>query len=473
MSRNSRVAVIALAGVAVTACGSVPETMNEQQIEQVLEQWSEPVEPVPAPAKLEIIAPDGRSIPLPPMARDPAGLSSRFLVILASSSTPGTRPESLMRLADHPALLESVSRASSSWLEGLMPCYEITMAGAFEHRRQATTLSRQLDALGIDNYVKQAGRYVGPQAVVEAWCHADHGALTADCGDARFAELHDGVAWMWLPQEQLVIDRALEGSAAPEPLGDLTAWSSPIGAETIEPYQLGDKWKVYAPVSAKALGRCKIQSFSAITRGQPHFGYLGQTPPPTAPGCGQPELFAKLSCQDAPDEPLIALPTSHGDPVLYTALAPLRDIELEDDAKVIVARSPAFTPVFERAREQATELSMPLQQLVTLRGFVAADRKVLLVQVTLQTGDGEVWCGSDDVRQELAAVYEWTQDGTIGAELVPFYALDLAEVIGLIDVDNDGTPEILQRRWPQELQLVGGGTEQGCTAPRDYCDCPC
>ncbi len=91
----------------------------------------------------------------------------------------------------------------------------------------------------------------------------------------------------------------------------------------------------------------------------------------------------------------------------------------------------------------------------------------------MQTGDGEVWCGSDDVRADLAAVFEWTQDGGFGAELVPFHALELSEILALIDIDADGTPELLQQRWPDELQLVRGGDEPSCTAPVDYCDCPC
>ncbi len=473
MRRAMSTAAFALLAVATCACEPEPETMSQEQIEQVLDAWSEPPADDGPSHPEPVAAPDGPELPLPPMAVDPTQLSDRFLVILASSATPGTTPDSLAALAGEPELLAAVSRASSSWFDGLMPCYEITVAGAFEYRRQATALARQLDGLGVESYVKQAGRYLGPQAVVQDWCSSDHQALSEGCGQARFAEVHDGKAWLWLPQDQLVIDRALEGSPEPQPLGGLEAWSSPLSAQTIDPHKVGEAWKLYAPGSATSVGRCKVQGFTAITRGQPHFGYLQQDPAPTAPGCGGPEIFARLSCKDPPDEPLLALPAVHPEPLLYTALAPLRDIDLEDDAKVIVGRSPAFRPTFERARAEAERRSMPLQQLVTLRGFVARQQKVLLVQVTLQTGDGEIWCGSDDVREELAAVFEWTQEGSIGAEIVPFHNLDMAEIIGLIDLDADGVPELFQRRWPDEIQLVGGGGEQRCTAPKAYCDCPC
>jgi hypothetical protein len=469
MTRSSFTAAVALIPALLLACGSEPETMSDEQIEEVLESWSEggeaaPPAPAPTPGALDMM--------LPPMASAPEDLSDRFMVILASSDKPRHMAPSLSILAGHPDLLDDVVRANSSWFQGLMPCYEITVAGAFEYRRQATALARRLEELGVDNYVKQAGRYVGRQEVVEAWCHSGRKAADAGCGEARFVEVYDETAWMWLPQDPVVIQRALEGTQPPKPLGGLEAWSTPLSAETIEGNERGEGWKVYAPASGTEVGRCTIKGFEAITRGQPHFGYLQQDPAPGAPGCGEPEIFAKLSCKEPPTEPLLALPKDHEEPVLYMPLAPLRDIELEDDVKVIVAKSPAFGPTFQQARRDANERSMPLQQLVDLRGFVAPERKVLLVQVTLQTGDGEIWCGSDDVREVLAAVYEWNQDGGIGAELVPFHRLDLAEVLGLIDLDADGIPELFQRRWPNELQISRAG-EMGCSAPQDYCDCPC
>lgn len=458
---------------ALIACEADRSELSEEEIEQVLEEWSEPPPPEAPTDEAWMRAKDGQVILTPPMVLEPEQLSDQFLVILASSDEPRHMPESLIILADHDDLMSQVVRARSSWFQGLMPCYEITLVGAFEYRRQATTLARRLEALGVDNYVKQAGRYVGSQEVVEAWCSADQATLTAGCGEARFAEVHDGKAYMLLPQDPVVIERALEGAPAPEPLGDFRAWSSPLSAETVDPYKLGDRWKLYAPGSGKELGKCRIKAFESITRGQPHFGYLDQQPPPTAPGCGSPEIFAQLSCKEPLDEPLLALPADHGEPVLYTALAPLRDIDLEDDVKAMVARTPAFGPAFAKAREDAEDRMMPLQQLVTLRGYVTKDRKVLLVRVTLQTGDGVVWCGDDDVRVELAGVYEWTQDGALGSEIVPFHSLDLAEVIGLIDLDADGVPELLRQRWPNELQLYRSGEDQACSAPQDYCDCPC
>lgn len=116
---------------------------------------------------------------------------------------------------------------------------------------------------------------------------------------------------------------------------------------------------------------------------------------------------------------------------------------------------------------------MPLQQLVTLTGYVAPDRKILVIRITLQTGDGVVWCGDDDVRVELVGIHEWTDEGTIGAQVLPFQPLEQAENLGLIDLDADGVPEFLQRRWPDRIQIVDADGEPDCNAPRGYCSCPC
>lgn len=459
----------------LASCDDSPPTASEEELKQVLQQW-EREEPSPGPtAGDEVLRrADGLLVPLPPVAPEPEALSDSFLVILMSSPTPKAMPQALATLADHPELASQVVRASSSWFQGLMPCYEITIAGAFEHRRQATALSRQLEGLGVDNYVKQAGRYVGSQRVVEAWCRGDHAPRHQGCGELRFVEVHDGRAWLWLAADPVVTERALEGAESPQPLGGLRAWSSSLSAETIDEYDEKQRWQLYAPTTGQKLDKCSVAGFAAITRGQPHFGYLEQQPTPTGPGCGEPELFASLACKETPrDLPLVALPSDHEEPVLYTPLAALRDIELEDDAKALATRDPAFTKAFQRAHRHANERSEPLQQLVTLRGFVAPDRKVLLVELRLQTGDGVVWCGQDDVRVDLSALFEWTKDGNLGANLIPFRVHENVELIGMIDVDADGTPELLQRRWPNEIELWRAGSEEPCAIAQAYCDCPC
>jgi hypothetical protein len=407
------------------------------------------------------------------MAPHPEALSDRYLVILQSSPEPRVAAPSLAALAGQPDLLAPVVRASSSWFKGLAPCYELTVAGAFEHERQATTLERQLDLLGVDSYVKNAGRYVGPQEAVEAWCRRDQPRQVAGCDGVRFAEVHDGAAWLPLALDEDAATAAMQGLPAPTPLGGLDAWSSPLPPDRLPEGIAGTRWKLFAPASGRSLGLCKVSSFAAITSGHPHFGYLQQDPPPTAPGCGEPAPFARLSCKSPPDEPLVAVPGEAPDPVLYKALSPLRDIDLEDDVKALANRTPAFQSAFAEAREAANERSAPLQQLVTLTGYVAPGRKVLAVRVTLQTGDGEIWCGADDVRVELSAVYDWPADGGLGSELVPLHRVGNTELLGLIDLEGDGVPELVERVWPDTLRFDRAGLGPSCKAERAYCDCPC
>ncbi len=457
------------------ACDNSQTTATQEELDQVLEQWQQSAPTAGPTSGDEVLrSPNGLLVPLPPVASTPEMFSDRFMVILMSSREPRAMPPSLVTLASHPNLNADVARVSSSWFQGLMPCFEITIAGAFEYRRQATALARELDNIGVDNYVKQAGRFVGTQEVVEAWCRGDRAPRNQGCGDTRFVEVHDGRPWLWLAADQVTLERSLDGSEPLQPLGGLEAWSVSVQAENIESHHDGESWKLYDPTVGKPLGRCRTDGFSAIVRGKPHFGYLAQQPVPTEPGCGEPELFAALSCKDAlPERPLLALPSDHPEPVLYTPLAALRDIDLEDDAKALANRSPAFSAAFRRAHGLAAERATPLQQLVTLQGFVAPERKLLLVLLRLQTGDGVTWCGQDDVRVDLSAIYEWTQEGGFGEAIVPFREHETTEHLGLIDIDADGVPEIVQRTWPDEVELWKSDAHDACAIAKDYCDCPC
>jgi hypothetical protein len=314
---------------------------------------------------------------------------------------------------------------------------------------------------------------VGRQEAVDAWCRRPPAPLADGCEGLRFAEVHDGVAWLPLALDDETATAALRDLPAPTPLGGYDAWSSPLPADRLPPELASARWKLVAPASGRSVGTCRVTAFAALTSGHPHFGYLQQDPRPTAPGCGEPAPFARLDCKSPPEEPLVAVPREAPDPVLYRALPPLRDIDLEDDVKAVVNRTPAFSAAFSEAREAANERSAPLQQLVTLTGFVAPGRKALAVRVTLQTGDGEVWCGADDVRVELFAVHEWLAEGGLGAALLPLHRLENTELVGLIDFEGDGVPELVERAWPDTLQIERAGQEPSCQAERAYCDCPC
>lgn len=460
-----------LAPAAVAACGGeAPDPAEQERLAETLAAWSEAQDPSPAAG-----APaDPGAVPGPPFATDPETLAGRHLVILPGSGEPGAQVSGLDRLAAHPALLAEVQRASSTWFAGFPPCREITFAGAFEHRRQATARARELEGLGLQAEVAEAGAYLGPQRPIAAWCRrAPTPRGPQACADARFAEVHDGQVWMWLALDEEATTAALAESGAPAPLGDLDTWFAPVPGDAHGGHRKGDAWRVVAPGSGRAVGTCRISRFAALTRGEPHASWRAQEPAPTAPGCGAPELFARLDCRAAPDEPLLASRGAAPAPVLYTALAPLRDIELEDAAKAVVSRSPGFTEAFAGAQAQALERSAPLQQLVSLTGFVARGTKVLLVQVSLQTGDGVTGCGRDDVRVDLAAVHAWARDGRIGPPIVPLHAVEGAEILGLIDLAGDGTLELFERAWPGTLRLDSARGPSACALERGYCTSPC
>jgi hypothetical protein len=61
----------------------------------------------------------------------------------------------------------------------------------------------------------------------------------------------------------------------------------------------------------------------------------------------------------------------------------------------------------------------------------------------------------------------------LGAPLVPLHPLQDTAVLGLVDIDADGTPELFERAWPGTLRISAGRDPAPCQLEQGYCGCPC
>ena len=94
--------------------------------------------------------------------------SNHWLVIVHSSKTEAEPYITAEYETSTAPVIEKLRSAgitpmalNSSRYKQLMPCWNILIAGSSAKKSTARSLSRKLTAAGIDNYVKQAGKYVG------------------------------------------------------------------------------------------------------------------------------------------------------------------------------------------------------------------------------------------------------------------------------------------------------------------------
>ena len=116
-----------------------------------------------------------------------------------------------------------------------------------------------------------------------------------------------------------------------------------------------------------------------------------------------------------------------------------------------------------------------IRENVGVTAWSGASGVVYAVEAVVYTGEGYTICGGEDVNTHVVGVV-----GADGSVIVPFFVLsdvldtDTTAVVGMIDVDKDGIPEV----WTGALGFDGRvsaigkiGTVLEVTHP--WCGCPC
>ncbi len=394
--------------------------------------------PPPAPAPT-VASADGRDY------------GDKWLVILSSSKTPGVVPDGITKFDGAPVRLRSTE------LKGLMPCYEIVVAKAFDQREAAVAHSKALTAKGVDNYPKHAGKYVGEQPRVEAYCRGEAKPATAACADGvRFVESVGERAYVHLGVDAVVRDRLIVKAPAPKSI-DGRNWSAKLGVKSIEGYTVGATLAVIDEAGARAT--CKIESFVALTRGEPHFSWF-EAPNPRKPGCGEAEIYGRLSCSGRRG---LAVPVKGPRIEVLSS-------EVAADATARAARG--LMPVPGEARDPATERAKAqgeaLKETAEVRVHRAGERRVLTLDVRLTTREGNDVCGADDVNVHLLGA----MDVGTGKVRLPLSEVGTKKLLGV--VERGGEVALLTESWPYERSLEFlGDTGAACSVAVAYCDCGC
>jgi hypothetical protein len=411
-----------------------------------------------------------------------AALADHWFVVLGSERDPRTPIPGATKLRESPdapaAVAARVRQLNSGRFKNLMPCYAITVADTTPDKAAAQALSKRLKELGIDHYVKNAGAWVGPSAAVDAWCaatlHGNGSASGGDPGDESVAVLVADMGQLWLPIEapETVIGHTLRGAPPPVALSDrYDAWRQPLAIDRMGPISVGSAYRA-VDVTTGSTVVCTVAHFDALTLGFPHFGSFDGEPP-AAPTCGEPRVFAALTC-DAPtprEGTWVAVSgatalTSYRPAVPASGAVP-RDADTRGTGLQIAAATTALTSDTDWDADPV-DIEGEVTRDVRVTRWVGVNGELALVEGTREAGDGV--CGGDT--QSWAGLFVIDGD-TLGAPLGGFVNTPFGDVLGIVDARGDGRPELVTRAFPLTTTVTATDGSAVTSLAIDYCDCAC
>lgn len=407
-----------------------------------------PVAAPPAPAP---VVPAAVTPPLSPEA-DARALGGRWFVLLSSKLEPGVVPPGLAIMGTKPELAGHPARLSSTWFKNLMPCYEIVVADSFpatkDGKAAALAWSAKLTAAGVDNYVKAAGDFVGERPELDGYC-------------ASVREPPSSPQGWWFVDElgvPVTVDPTVEAQLPTPPLqpesDSYEVWRASLPVRNLGSWQVDQE---LVGVTATGTTRCRVKGFVRGVVGTPHFGAL-QEGPPKGPACGEAGLRASLDCAA-----LVVLPAT-ATPTVWSAAR---------------ASSPPWLSNFQRqaaaelkedrdaAAAQVAGTGQKVEEEWTATRYTSGAHDAWLVQVQIQTGEGNWYCGGEDYLAQRswwvsAAGQVWAgAENTLGERIV-----------AVADLDGDHRPELLLDEEISGSHRAWSGTTEA-RLDRAYCDCPC
>jgi len=314
-------------------------------------------------------------------------------------------------------------------------------------------LSAALKAAGVDNYMKNAGAYIGADPRIEAACSASASSASSD--GVRIAVSRDGALRLPLDLPEAVAERALDGITVTQRGDDPSAWSASIPMQTIGEVSLGQTFTVAGDGPVRS---CAVTGFEALQEGQPHFGYLDSESGLSRPMCGEMVAHAVLDCDSSIGAALVV-----GDGALAPALHVLPPLSLSELTPP-VRQHDSFATVHAELSSAAQFMGEPLEEEIAAAAIDGTELSWIRAQLT--TGEGMNFCGNDDLNAVLVATID--ADGAVAA---PFIATDWSQPIALARIE--GADHWLMRTWTDSWELLSTDGEVVYRWHRDFCDCSC
>lgn len=305
-------------------------------------------------------------------------------------------------------------------------------------------------------------RPAATRAAQSATRHAVRGvadAISARRGEVKIVEVMDGVPYMKLdgplpPYGDLVAD------------ADRSAWHGVSAARRVGDVTTGDR--VVVTGLDGETSSCRVDGHEVLVRGVSMEGFdLGGD----EPGCGLPEAWARLTCDDEPIDGF-AVPAGTARPLAYRDTGPASG-PAADEALDALWRS----NVWQRARADARGMALgEVAENAEVRGWRGPTGLVYSVDAVVYTGEGWTACGSEDFLVHVTGVVDAS-----GRVLVPFreregmYGPEIGTIEGLLDLDGGGVPAIWTSATGMDghQALIDGNGVERASVDHPWCGCPC
>ncbi|MBT3222826.1 MAG: hypothetical protein HN348_27430, partial [Proteobacteria bacterium] len=380
--------------LACTGEGQKQETKEQKEFAPG-EQRTPPVKEAKSKSKKEA-KPVAESIP----QGKGADYSEKWLVIMSSKKELGQIPEGLGKLRESGEPHDVVTLSSTEF-KSLMPCYEIVVANSFSKKKTALKYSEKLTKLGVDNYAKNVGKWVGKQAKLDAFCEGKREEVDEKCpGTIRFVEQYQGRTFAHLGLDSVLAERALAEAPQPTKLGDSSSeWISKLSVERLGSTKKDDVFEAWSDGGSSE--QCKVAGFVALTRGTPHFGYF-EYGDQQKPACGEPEVFAELDCKGKK----LLFAAAPGKMKLASNQALPMTAGASERAWKALQEHSSFRRLRSQAQGQADREKAKLKEVPHWKKFVVNGNDYVGIEVHWTTGDANDMCGDEEVNVQGFAIIQ-------------------------------------------------------------------
>jgi hypothetical protein len=378
-------------------------------------------------------------------------------------------------MRDEPAAFPGADpvRLDSSRFKGLMPCYEVVVALASQDKGAAGAVSAALDQRGFDNYLKNAGKWVGARPALEASCERMREGANNGCpSGARFVEVWNGTAYLEVGADAEIVESAFANAPEERPVGkDGLIWEATLPLRTVGDLTLGESVYVSTPGKAAPV-QCSLERFVSLTRGVPHFGWASRWPEEVSyePGCGSSELFVRLDCSVPVPEDSAWSPLGTGlawDAPGQMAVPVNEPVPATGDPLRALESSEAWRLARAEAQREATDRGVALLAEITSQTWRLGATEYQLVGGRLYSGEGVVDCGGDDVNVRVQGL----MSGDGAKPSVSFRDTSFEEWRGFFEGDSGLV--VVAQSFPLVTQLFGSEGEEVCRVDVPFCDCGC
>lgn len=396
-----------------------------------------------------------------PTEADGRSLDNRWLVILGAldgGKLPTKWENTAVKLEKAGIRPESTW---SSYFKGLMPCWNIIIAGSYASEPEAKAESKRLKKAGINNYFKHAGNFVGKDARVETACRES--ATSAEKNIGVYPAIQwGGKALIPVSAPAAILERALEKSGTDSPVNPRkTAWIRSLIPISVGGLAVGQAIAVTRLNLSKSESLCKVKRFVALTWGSPHFSWEQNATEATAPGCGSPQVMAELDCALGRDGDVgIGFEPSQKFRLLPLPKETRSIMTLSDE---FVAHDGTIVDVRARGHGYAAKVGNTLVSELNAHEIDGVD--YVVQHLNFYTGEGMTECGGEDFNETVSVVVKKFRPVT------RVFESTFLSIHGVVEHGADYY--FLSTGSGGNLMLHSASMETFGSISKGFCDCGC